>query len=52
MAEQRVKVIINCRKCGEKYTLRGRKNKNTIETGFKRCICDNEHDFDMVTEEY
>jgi len=51
MIEQRVKVIINCKHCGEKFTLRGKKGKNKIETGFKRCVCDNEQDFDMITED-
>lgn len=51
MAGRRVKVIIKCKWCGEKYTLRGQLSKNKIETGFKRCICDNEQEFDMITEE-
>lgn len=50
MIEHRIKVIINCKRCGEKYTLRGKKSKDKIETGFKRCVCDNEQDFDMITE--
>lgn len=45
---RRVKVYIRCRKCGEAFILRGTKNlKGHIETGFKRCICSNEHDFDI-----
>jgi formylmethanofuran dehydrogenase subunit E len=45
---QRVKVHIRCRKCGESFILRGvRDSKGHIETGFKRCLCDNEDDFDI-----
>lgn len=48
MPSQRVKVHIRCRKCGETFILRGvRDAKGHIETGFKRCLCDNEEDFDV-----
>ncbi len=48
MQQQRVKVHIRCRKCGETFILRGiRDAKGRIETGFKRCLCDNEADFDI-----
>jgi len=47
----RVKVIIRCNRCGERFILRGRKEKDRVETGFKRCLCDNEDDF-KITEEY
>lgn len=44
----RVKVHIHCRHCGETYILRGaRDSKGRVETGFKRCLCDNEYDFDV-----
>jgi hypothetical protein len=47
-SNQRVKVHIRCRKCGETFILRGvRDPKGNIETGFKRCLCDNEDDFDI-----
>ncbi|GAB7386237.1 hypothetical protein BSNK01_00720 [Bacillaceae bacterium] len=52
MSKERVKVTIRCRKCGERFILRGRRNpKGKIETGFKRCLCDNENDFDISLEE-
>lgn len=48
LANARVKVHIRCRKCGETFILRGvRDTKGNIETGFKRCLCDNEEDFDI-----
>lgn len=48
LVNQRVKVHIRCRKCGETFILRGvRDQKGHIETGFKRCLCDNEEDFDI-----
>lgn len=47
----RVKVTIRCKRCGEKYILRGRKEKGRIETGFKQCLCNNATDLD-IEEEY
>lgn len=48
LPSQRVKVHIRCRKCGETFILRGVKDaKGHIETGFKRCLCDNENEFDV-----
>jgi hypothetical protein len=47
----RVKVFIRCNQCGERFTLRGKKDKDKIETGFKQCLCDNERDFHVVTED-
>ena len=41
----RVKVKIICKTCGERFILRGRKERGQIETGFKQCLCDNRHDF-------
>lgn len=47
----RVKVTIRCARCGEKFVLRGRKVKGRVDTGFKRCLCDNDSDL-VVEEEY
>ncbi|RIV25708.1 hypothetical protein D2Q93_05835 [Alicyclobacillaceae bacterium I2511] len=48
LSQHRVKVYIRCRKCGETFILRGvRDAKGRVETGFKRCVCDNEEDFDI-----
>jgi DNA-directed RNA polymerase subunit RPC12/RpoP len=52
MTANRVKVSIRCRKCGERYILKGRRDKDRIDTGFKQCVCNNEKDFDIETEEY
>ncbi len=41
----RVKVTIRCRQCGEKFILRGRRERGRVETGFKQCVCDNREDF-------
>lgn len=41
----RVKVAIRCKQCGERFILRGKREKGRVETGFKRCICDNDRDF-------
>lgn len=49
-SKNRYKVNIRCNKCGEKFLLKGRMKKGKLETGFKRCICDNEEDFEMETE--
>lgn len=48
----RVKVKIRCNLCGERYILKGRKDKGKIDTGFKQCVCSNENDFDIETEDY
>jgi DNA-directed RNA polymerase subunit RPC12/RpoP len=50
MSDTRVKVTIRCRHCGERFVLRGRKEKERIETGFKQCLCNNRDDFDIETE--
>jgi len=52
VANVRVKVTIRCRACGERFILKGRKEKGRIDTGFKQCICNNEHDFDIETNEF
>ncbi|ATY84802.1 hypothetical protein CVV65_07615 [Kyrpidia spormannii] len=47
---RRIKVHIRCRHCGESFILRGsRKRSGEIDTGFKRCLCDNDRDFDIET---
>jgi DNA-directed RNA polymerase subunit RPC12/RpoP len=51
MRKERVKVNIRCKKCGERYILRGRTTHlGQVETGFKRCICNNDDDFDVNVE--
>ena len=47
----RVKVTIRCMQCGEKFTLRGKKEKGRIDTGFKQCLCNNATDLD-IEEQY
>lgn len=48
--KERYRVMIHCRKCGERYFLRGRMKNGKIETGFKRCLCDNETEFEIKSE--
>ncbi|WP_245751997.1 hypothetical protein [Planifilum fulgidum] len=48
--KNRYLVKIRCRKCGEQFTLKGQMRKGQVETGFKRCLCDNEDDFDITME--
>jgi len=45
--EDRVKVRIRCKQCGEKFVLRGRWEKGHINTGFKQCLCNNSDDFEI-----
>ncbi|WJH34221.1 hypothetical protein MJA45_16920 [Paenibacillus aurantius] len=47
MSSPRVKVRIYCKQCGERFVLRGSYGKGKLDTGFKRCLCDNEHDLDI-----
>jgi DNA-directed RNA polymerase subunit RPC12/RpoP len=47
----RVKVIIRCKNCGERFTLKGKKERGEINTGFKQCICDNETEFDVKVDD-
>lgn len=47
MEAARVKVTIRCNVCGEKFVLRGRREKGTIDTGFKQCICNNSKDLEI-----
>jgi len=43
----RIKVLIRCKVCGEKYILRGSKDNGIYNTGFKMCICDNCDDLEI-----
>ncbi|MBB6635417.1 hypothetical protein [Cohnella thailandensis] len=45
MSSLRVKVTIRCNWCGEKFVLRGRRDRGRIDTGFKMCVCSNMDDF-------
>ncbi|MEF3301839.1 hypothetical protein [Paenibacillus sp. GYB003] len=47
MIGTRVKVSIRCKRCGERFVLRGKQEKGRIETGFKQCLCNNQADFDI-----
>ncbi|MFC5699858.1 hypothetical protein ACFPVX_01075 [Cohnella faecalis] len=47
MSTYRVKVTIRCNRCGEKFVLRGRKERGQIDTGFKQCLCSNTDDFEF-----
>jgi hypothetical protein len=52
MSEQRKYIVqIQCQQCGELFVLKGRLKKGTVETGFKRCVCDNQDDFTISQEE-
>lgn len=48
---ERVKVTIRCKSCGERFILKGRKEKGRIDTGFKQCICNNDTDFEIEPNE-
>lgn len=49
MYSKRQKVRLQCKRCGEIFTLRGRVDKQGhVETGMKKCICDNEEDFQII----
>lgn len=43
----RVKVTIVCKQCGERFVLRGKRDRGRIETGFKQCLCNNKNHFDI-----
>jgi phosphoketolase len=47
----RVKVAIHCRRCGERFVLRGRRERGTYQTGFKMCLCNNAEDFDIEVQD-
>jgi hypothetical protein len=52
MIGNRVKVTIRCKACGEKFILKGKRDKGKIDTGFKQCICNNDKDFIMETQDF
>jgi DNA-directed RNA polymerase subunit RPC12/RpoP len=47
----RVKVRIRCKRCGERYILKGRMDQSGVHTGFKQCVCDNASDFEYELQE-
>lgn len=47
MAENRVKVVIRCNICGERFILRGKREQGKVDTGFKMCLCNNVNDFEI-----
>lgn len=50
--QRRKKIKLQCQRCGEIYILRGKKDKSGhIDTGLKRCICDNENDFRILADD-
>lgn len=51
MSQERYKVIIQCHHCGERFVLRGRKNKGKVNTGFKSCLCSNSSALDISIEQ-
>lgn len=51
MNNPKMKVSIHCKHCGEKFILRARKNKGKLNTGFKRCVCDNDEDFELEVQQ-
>jgi DNA-directed RNA polymerase subunit RPC12/RpoP len=52
MSASRIKVKIRCKHCGERFILRGKREKGKVETGFKQCVCNNENEFDIEMEDY
>jgi hypothetical protein len=51
MTAARIKVRIHCNKCGERFVLRGKKDKGQVDTGFRQCVCSNEQDFDVEVQD-
>ncbi|WP_217592730.1 hypothetical protein [Cohnella sp. GbtcB17] len=47
MNSARVKVTIRCRSCGDKFVLRGKRERGKIDTGFRQCVCGNADRFDI-----
>jgi DNA-directed RNA polymerase subunit RPC12/RpoP len=47
---KRLMVTIRCLNCGERFFLKGRVKNGKVETGFKRCLCDNETNFEIRNE--
>lgn len=52
MPSNRTKVKIRCKVCGEHYILKGRREKGKVHTGFRQCVCDNAHDFEIEYDDY
>jgi formylmethanofuran dehydrogenase subunit E len=52
MTATRIKVSIRCNKCGERFVLRGKRDKGKVDTGFRQCICNNEQDFDVEVKDF
>lgn len=52
MNAMRTKVKIRCKQCGERFTLKGKREKGRVETGFRQCICSNERDFEIEYQDY
>ncbi|MDB5053790.1 MAG: hypothetical protein JWM44_1840 [Bacilli bacterium] len=52
MTATRIKVSIRCKKCGDRFILKGRKEKGKVDTGFIRCLCNNENEFDIEMRDY
>lgn len=48
--EEKYWVKIQCNLCGERFVLKGIRKKGKVETGFRRCLCDNDRDF-IIREE-
>ncbi|MFS1512320.1 hypothetical protein VQL36_07800 [Chengkuizengella sp. SCS-71B] len=46
----RVKVTIRCQSCGERYILKGRRAEGKVDTGFKKCLCNNDSNFEVQYE--
>lgn len=52
MKKEKLKVYITCKQCGERFILRGRRDgKGHLGTGFQRCLCNNETEFDIHASE-
>ncbi len=47
---EKVRVTIRCNQCGEKFILRGKMIKGKLQTGFKKCICNNQNDLEITTQ--
>lgn len=46
--EHRVKVLIRCKECGERFVLRAvRDDWGNWGTSFRMCVCGNVHDLDI-----
>ena len=47
---EKIRVTIRCNQCGEKFVLRGKMVKGKLQTGFKKCICNNQTDLEITTQ--